>query len=277
MRKLPALLFFLASLSGFAQNKSEEYKLLHYWDNYDFQNPQMFVEGDAILGYFYLMMDVPVDVSNASIKSTLTKASQNNQIFSLFIDTYRVYLMNPQSYCCDYERYLAVCEFVINDEKINKYAKFDFKLEKNIILTNRVGEKAASFSVFDNNNNAIALDEIESEYLLLFFNNPNCSICMKTKDDMANSEIINTLIDSGRLKVFAVCPYDEYDLWEVTEYPDNWLDGFDKEQTINNEKLYYFLESSSIYLLDKDKRVLKKDIRVDMLEEYLKTINSTSN
>lgn len=272
MKKLLVLLLLLASLSGFAQNKSPEYRLLHYWDYYDFENPQIFVEGDAILNYFYLMCAVPIEVSDESIRTTLEKASHKDQIFSLFIDTFRVYLFNPKSYYCDYERYLAVCEFVINDENINKYAKFDFELEKTIILTNRVGEKAAGFSVVDNNDNVIALDEIESEYLLLFFNNPNCSICMKTKNDIANSEIINSLVDSGRLKVFAICPYDEYDLWKITDYPDKWHNGFDKGQIINNEKLYYFLESSSIYILDKEKKVLKKDLRIDVLEEYLETV-----
>ena len=286
MRKALFVLVACMSLVGFSQNFAlpeipddltdesgrSEYLFLHYWDNYDFYNPQIFVDGDAALGYFYLMMDVSVETSNTSIKSTLARASQNNQVFSLFLDTYRVYLMNPQSYYCDYERYLAVCEFVINDERINKYAKFDFELEKTIILTNRVGEKATGFSVVDKNDIAIALDDIDSEYLLLFFNNPNCNICMQTKNDIANSEIINYLVDSGRLTVFAVCPYDEYDLWKATDYPDNWYNGFDKDQIINNEKLYYFLESSSIYLLDKDKKVLKKDIRIDMLEEYLKCI-----
>ncbi len=247
-----------------------KYLFLHYWDNYDFNNPQVFIDGDAALGYFYIMNDVSVETSNASIKLTLTRASQNDKIFSLFIDTYRVYLMNPQSYYCDYERYLAVCEFVINDTSINKYAKYDFEFEKKIILKNRIGDKATNFSVFDKNDNIIILENLESEYVLVFFNNPDCNICMKTKDNLVNSIIINSLLDSGRLKIISVCPYDEYDLWKVTDYPDNWLNGFDKEQTINNENLYYFLESSSIYLLDKDKKVLKKDVRFDLLEEYLK-------
>lgn len=255
-----------------AQHSSHEYRLLHYWDDYDFEDTQIFVEGDVILNYFYLMRDVPLDISDESIINTLTRAAHKDQIFSLFIDTYRVYLMNPQSYYCDYERYLAVCEFVINDTSINKYAKYDFEFEKKIILKNRIGDKATNFSVFDKNDNIITLENIESEYVLVFFNNPDCNICMETKDSLVNSTIINSFIDSGRLKILFVCPYDEYDIWKATYYPDNWLNGFDKDQIINNEKLYYFLESSSIYLLDKDKRVLKKDIRVDMLEEYLKCI-----
>ena len=286
MRKLLALLLVLLPVAGFAQvlllpeipdylqNESDrtEFLLLHYWDNYDFQDPSVFVEGDATLGYFYVMSECSYEASDESIKSTLQKASKNDRIFSLFIDTYRVYLFNQESYFCDYERYLAVTEFVINDEKINEYAKYDFLLEKQIIEANRIGDKATDFIVFDKNGNQIELFNIDSEYLILFFNNPDCGICMKTKDNLANSEIINSLEDTGNLKVFAICPYNEQELWEATMYPDKWINGYDKIQRINNERLYYLLESSSIYLLDKNKKVLKKDIRFDLLEEYLKCL-----
>lgn len=286
MRRLIVLLLVLLPCVGIAQefslpeipvylqdnNDKSEFLLLHYWDNYDFQNPSILVEGDAVLGYFYLMRDCSCEVSKESIKSTLQKASKKDQIFTLFIETYRTYLFNPESYFCDYERYLAVTEFVINDEKINKHAKCDFLLEKEIIETNKVGEQATNFMVIDKNDNQIELYKINSEYLILFFNNPDCGICMKTKDKLANSTIVNSLIDAGKLKVFSVCPYNGLELWKTTTYPDNWINGYDETQRINNEKLYYFLESSSIYLLDKDKKILKKDIRFDLLEEYLKNL-----
>lgn len=84
--------------------------------------------------------------------------------------------------------------------------------------------------------------------------------------------IVNEMIDNGMLKVFAVCPYDEYESWICSDYPEKWLNGYDSGHQINQEHLYYFLESSSLYLLDKDKKVLKKDIRVDLLEEYLSNL-----
>lgn len=272
MKKLSLLLLLFVSLAGFSQSESPEHQLLHYWDDYNFENPKIFVEGDSVLGYFYLMNICSYETSAASIKSTLQKASKDDRIFSLFIDTFRVYLFNPDSYFCDYERYLAICEFVINDENINKYAKNDFFIEKEIIETNRVGKRAANFSVYDKKDNRIKLYDIKSEYLVVFFNNPDCGICMKTKENLENSTTVNSLVDSGRLKIFAVCPYDEYELWENTSYPEKWLNGFDKDMKINTEKLYYFLESSSIYLLDKDKNIVKKDVRFDVLEEYLEKL-----
>ena len=283
MRKTIILLLLLASLSGASQsfvhphipdtiedeNERLEFFILHYWDNYDFEDPYIFIEGDIMLEYFAYLKDVPYTVSNESIFQTLNNASRNNQIFSLYIDTYRMYLMNPDSYYCDYERYLAVAEFVLANERIPESKKSVFLLEKEIISTNRIGDAATDFIVVDRNNNPVELYNIKADYVLLFFHNPNCSICVENKEKLSNSETINKMVDNGKLTVFSVCPYDEYELWSNTSYPQKWLNGFDRDGKINKEKLYYFLESSSLYLLDKDKRILKKDIRLELLEEYL--------
>lgn len=253
------------SFAGISQN----HEVLHYWDDYDFDDPYVFIEGDIMLNYFVQLKEVSYSVSNESIHQTLDKASRNNQIFSLFIDTYRVYLMNPESLFCDYEKYLAVAEYVITNERIPQSKKSEFLLEKEYILTNRIGDKASNFLVTEKNGNTIELYDIQSEFILLFFHNPNCGICVNTQKELINSAIINQMIDNGKLTVISVCPYNEYEQWGKNSYPDNWLNGFDREGRINKDKLYFFMESSSLYLLDKNKIVLKKDIRLDILERLL--------
>ena len=268
MRKTILCLLLSLSFTAISQN----YEVIHYWDDYNFEDSRVFLEGNTMLEYFIKLKEVPYSVSNEAIFQTLDKASRNNQIFSLFIDTFRVYLMNPESLFCDYERYLAVIEFIISNDRISQSKKSDFLLEKEIIYTNRIGDAATNFVVWDKNNHPIELYDIQSQYTLLYFHNPNCGICVNTKEELSNSQTINHMIDDGVLTVFSVCPYDEYELWENSSYPEKWLNGFDKEGRINREKLYYFIESSSLYLLDHDKRVLKKDIRLDLLEEYLSNL-----
>lgn len=286
MKKTIIFLLLFASLSSSSQNyilpripdnlindgERLEYLVIHYWDNYDFEDPYIFLEGDIMLNYFSFLRIVPYSISNESIIQTLESASKSNQIFSLFIDTYRVYLLNPESFFCDYERYLAVAEFVIANEQIQQSKKNDFLLEKKIINTNRIGNKATDFIVVDRNDNPIELYSIETDYTLVFFHNPNCGFCVENKNALSESFTVNRMIEAGKLTVFAVCPYDEFELWSSSSYPRNWLSGFDRGGRINREKVYYFFESSSLYLLDKDKRVLKKDIRLDLLEEYLSNL-----
>ena len=289
MRKTLLLLSLVASLAGMAQSfvlpsipnglKSEdervEYFVLHYWDNYDSEDPYVFLEGDIMLNYFSFLREVPLNISNESICQTLERASKSNQIFSLFIDTYRVYLFNPESFFCDYEKYLAVDEYVLGNSRISQNKKREFEWERTLIYTNRVGDKATDFVIVDKNNNLMELNDIKSEYLIVFFHNPNCGICVETMEKLSKSEVVERMIDAGRLKVLAVCPYDEYDLWMATEYPEKWLNGYDLDGRINREHLYYFLESSSLYLLDGNKKVLKKDLRLDLLEEYLSKLSCT--
>ena len=277
MRTFLILLLLYVSCSGISQSINEhekwEYQVLHYWDNYNFEDPYVFLDGDIMLGYFSCLRNVPNQISNESIHQTLEKASKNNQIFSLFIDTYRVYLLNSESFFCNYEKYLAVTDFVINNENISQSKKIDFELEKTAICTNRIGHKATDFTVVDGNNDSIRLYDIKSDYLLVFFQNPNCGICSETKEKLSNSTVVNDMIDAGQLNVLSVCPYDEYESWIASECPEKWLNGFDKEQIINREHLYYFFESSSLYLLDKDKTILMKDARLDFIEDYLKSPN----
>lgn len=289
MKKTLIILFLLVSFSGISQEfilpgipvtikeggDRLEYSVLHYWDNYDFEDPYVFLEGDIMLNYFSCLREVSCQTSNTSIHQTLESASKSNQIFSLFIDAYRVYLFNPESFFCDYEKYLAVDEYVINNERITQSKKREFELERKVINTNRIGTTATDFVVMDKDNNPIELYGVEAEYLLVFFHNPNCGICAETKEKLSKSEVVGRMIDAEKLKVFAVCPYDEYDLWMDSEYPKKWLCGYDKEQRINKEYLYYFLESSSMYLLDSNKMVLKKDLRLDLLEEYLSKLSCT--
>ena len=259
-------MFLTITLVSYCQSKNS---LLHYWDDYDFENPSVFLEGDDVYRYFCLLKVVSPTISKVSIQQVLGSASKNNQIFSLFIDTYRVYLFNPESFFCDYEKYLAVVEYVIGNDRISQSKKSEFELERTIIYTNRIGNRATDFMVVDRNNIPIELFEIESDYLVVFFHNPNCSLCIETKNGLANSEIIKRMIASGKVKVFAVCPYDDYDSWFAMDYPEVWLSGFDAEGRINQERLYLFPNSSSLYLLDKNKMIIKKDIRLDLLEEYL--------
>ena len=48
-----------------------------------------------------------------------------------------------------------------------------------------------------------------------------------------------------------------------------WIDAYDAEQTILNQNLYDLKAIPTLYLLDKDKKVLLKDASVGQIEVYL--------
>mgnify|MGYP002527024690 FL=1 len=51
-----------------------------------------------------------------------------------------------------------------------------------------------------------------------------------------------------------------------------WINGYDKKQTIEQNNLYDLKAIPTLYLLDKDKTVLLKDVTTKEIEEYLQNI-----
>ena len=56
--------------------------------------------------------------------------------------------------------------------------------------------------------------------------------------------------------------------------PSKWINGYDKELTVRNRELYDLKAMPTLYLLDKDKKVLLKDAPVEQVEQYLAQVLS---
>ena len=52
--------------------------------------------------------------------------------------------------------------------------------------------------------------------------------------------------------------------------PDSWVVAYDAEQAVNEKETYVLPAIPTLYLLDRDKRVLLKDAPVEQVEYYLK-------
>ena len=51
--------------------------------------------------------------------------------------------------------------------------------------------------------------------------------------------------------------------------PKEWINGYDKKLVIKEKNLYDLKAIPTLYLLDKDKKVLLKDATVAQIDQYL--------
>ena len=95
-----------------------------------------------------------------------------------------------------------------------------------------------------------------------------------TKDRIVNSQIIQKLKTKGVLKILAVFPDKDLDLWNkhYAELPDSWIKAYDKETIIQDKELYDLKAIPTIYLLDGDKTVLLRDPTFEQFEKYLNSL-----
>ena len=75
----------------------------------------------------------------------------------------------------------------------------------------------------------------------------------------------------GNLKILAVYPDEDKEEWErhLPDFPKEWINGYDKKLVIKEKNLYDLKAIPTLYLLDKDKKVLLKDATVAQIDQYL--------
>ena len=150
-----------------------------------------------------------------------------------------------------------------------RHAHYDFVAR--MALLNRVGTRAADFRFIDSKGRLRTLYSVEAEYLILIFGNPDCPACRDLVAAMDGSLPVTERIADGRLKVLDVYIDEEIDEWKahLADYPKTWINGYDPTHTLRADLTYNVRAIPSIYLLDRDKTVLLKDVPQERLMHYL--------
>ena len=125
---------------------------------------------------------------------------------------------------------------------------------------NMIGSIAADFDyVTPNDKNVHHLKELRADYILVYFNNPDCESCEAVKERLASNELINQLVNEKKLIVLAVYPYDDEKLWKKAKYPKMMINGWNKSRQIEYAELYDLPTLPCFYLMDKEFKVLVKN------------------
>lgn len=125
---------------------------------------------------------------------------------------------------------------------------------------NMIGTVAADFDyVTPNDKDTHRLSELTADYILIYFNNPDCESCEKVKERLAESEVINQMIKDKKLIVLSIYPYNDSKLWKKAKYPSMMINGWNKSGQIEYAELYDLPTLPCFYLLDKSHTVLIKN------------------
>lgn len=251
-----------------------EYAAKHYWDKFDFADTVYIhlpeVTEQAFANYIGFLGYLPIEKGTAGIKEMLKKAEADKKVYAYFMDLYEKYLYDPNSPARNEELYIAVLESVLSAPLLDEVQKIRPAHLLEIALKNRVGEGAIDFTYTLPNNTVDRLYNVKADYLVLFFNNPDCETCHAVIQEMSASPLIQDFIQKKRLKILAIYPDDEEEAWRshMSFIPSDWINGFDKTQTLKNEELYDLKAIPTIYLLDKNKQVLLKDVEYRQLADF---------
>ena len=259
-----------------------EYLVSHYWDNFDFTDTVLIskpeITEQAFVDFIDLLHSVSYDKATKAFSRTLDAAmNADSRMFAHFAGMSEKYLYDPNSPLRNEEYYIPVLQYIVSSPKIDEINKIRPRYQLELAMKNRPGMISTDFTYTLRNGKTRKMSGIAAEYTILYFNNPDCHDCKRVKAYMASSFVINELLGDKslphykrKLAILSIYPDADLPIWLQADYPKSWINGYDAKQVITKEPLYDLKAIPTIYLLDKDKRVILKDVSAEVVEAWLR-------
>jgi peroxiredoxin len=246
----------------------------HYFDKIDFgderllRTPVMVQKVDQYLEK--LTVKHPDSISHA-VDEVVSRARANDEVFKYFV----VNLLNKYAksklmgmdavYVHMVEQYYLSGDAYWTDS--TTLAKME---ERALALSpNLIGRVAPNFVAYDVNNNPRSLHGVEAPYTILYFWDYDCSHCKTVTPRLGKA--FPRYAEKG-VALFAVSINGDVDIWKekIKTYGlETALNVQDHYRRSGFQDLYDIRSTPRLFLLDKDKKIMAKQITVQQMEEIL--------
>ena len=236
-----------------------EYVAEHFWDNFDFGDKTWIADTatleQAFADWTGLLMELPTERAAQLTGEWIRKAEGCPELQLRLADVAEFYFYHPNSPFRNEDWYIPVLEGLLASPKLEDDYKVRPAYQLEMARKNRPGMTATDFT-----------------YTLADGNND----CRRIEQYFQTSETFLCRMKTGHLKVAAIYPDADIRLWRehLPEMPKNWVVGYDDGQKITTEELYSLPAIPTLYLLDKNKKVVLKDAPVERIEKWLQMNDS---
>ncbi len=259
----------------------------HYLDRIDFKDESLlntpeFIFHRTLIDYCYYFFDIRANKLNevypdidALIAKTKDSQKYRRYILSYLIARYE----NPKDLRLEsllvyiYRNY-----FLINKPDWVSQQAYDvmkFKIDR--IQYNLIGSTGQDLHLFDTHDKPIYTNSIESNYKVLIFWEPECDLCsdaiLKLKKEYETLEANNIQVIATLTNNKSLADWKEF--IEINQL--TWINAYDKKETSNFEIYYGTHKTPRIIILDKNNKIITKDIKPEHIYQYIKSHEKNAN
>jgi len=266
-----------------------DYAVVHFWDAFMDTSKTFFCDTSIVngvkkeeletaFGQFSSMLGNVMPKVSASAVDRMFKMAvilesrdTSSNVFEIMTRMADKYLYDPNSPVRNEEAYLSFARNMSECGFVDSTLKKSYDYSAKMCSLNRIGHKAVNFTFTELTGKKMTLYGIKADITLLFFSNPGCPACEGITKALIADRKVNDLIASGKLAVANVYIDQELEKWRkfAKNYPSTWLTGYDQNYIIRTDVLYNVRAIPSLYLLDKDKKVIMKDAPQENVLSYL--------
>ena len=258
------------------------YLALHYWENFDFGDTAFLLKAEiaeqGFADFAALLPSCPPPVKAEALANFCQKAGKKLVSARYFHTLTEKYWYDPNSPFRDEANFRTFLQHFLQNPIVPEVEKFRPRHLEALLGRNCPGDTATDFRFHFSARKTARLHEIQAEYLILYFNNPGCQTCATSRAELLCAPTINTRIQQGRLKILSVYPdgIPDSGILPTQEIP-GWMEVYDANRNVLEKDLYDLKAIPTLYLLDKDKKVLLKDVPVRQIEGYLESDTSSTS
>ncbi len=246
----------------------------HYFDNLDLGDERLLrtpLLNSRLNSYFTNVLIQAPDSINHGIDVLMAKTSGNYKVFQYVA----VWLFNHfrESNIMGHD---AVMVKIADDIYLSGKADWvsqeflkDLAKQIDVLRPNLIGLEAHNLIMDSFNGVFVALDDIEKDYTILYFWEPNCGFCKES------TPVLRDLYGKLReynAEVFTVCTTANREEWEEyirTNNLTSWINGWDPERRTNYAFYYNVQTTPLIYILDRNKTIIAKKIGVNDIIPFI--------
>lgn len=246
----------------------------HFWDQFDFRDtmrlrPAILDEG--FMRYATALPYVEENHRNRSLQAMLDNAALGGTtVLERFAGLCEDFLGSRKYQSRSEDAYICVLDKLLSMPEVDSLVKLRYRVQLDLASRNRPGAVASEIVFTQSSGVRSRLSEIEAEYTVLMFYDPECQSCGGMADWMNNSPTFMVFEQEQRLQFVAIYTGEDQELWRkhLDKLPRAWIVGCDPGQIISQTASYDTDGVPLLYLLDRDKRVVLKEPTAENLEAW---------
>jgi len=245
------------------------YLAVHYWDYFNFADTTLISRPEITEQAFVDFISILPYTAKVQVAVDTLSGVYGEEMLYHFISLADKYLYEPNSPMYNEELHILVLRSLLGNPGLDDWDKERPRYLLEMALKNRPGDVAADFTYRTRDGAMNRLSGIKADYVVLYFNDPDCTDCQRVKEALLSLPVMNEFMKAGRLCLLSVCVEGKTPAWEKAIFPARWIDGYDEGKRLTREQVYDLKAMPTLYLLDSGKRVILKDASAEKIEAWL--------
>ena len=204
----------------------------------------------------------------------MSRMEEDSTAYSRFCTLSEKYLYDANSPMRNEDYFIPVLEQMIGSKRLTEYDKIRPIDQLEQAHKNRPGMTATDFTYVTPKGKSERMSAIKADYTMLFFYDPDCTSCQEFERVFSEMPAFLDMQEKGILRVLAVYPDDNEEEWllKSSQMPHGWIVGWNKQGDIRSKTLYEIRATPTLFLLDKQKKVILKDATLEQIIRHLSAV-----